>query len=283
MSNVFSVAKGSVMRASFRRRRRVRRDTLEEAAPLRSRTRIFAAVAIAVPVLAGITGFGIWSQLRPTPEDDSTIARYCLGMVASGLRSLADNRGERFLGKVPEAAAACRGGEKAVAHRATPWVDWSNYWGTGDVSSRSDRRESGSHVLDRNKRGVDGALLDLEYQRMELIKFNLFDNSTFEQYLTSPSGTTAKVWPEMRLPADHANFGALEIGADGGQLCKGELIRFRTVTGICNDIRNPAMGSTGQLLARNVEFESTSPELELNTYSANRHGGRISLLEPDPQ
>ena len=39
-------------------------------------------------------------------------------------------------------------------------------------------------MIDRNKRGVDGALMDLEYQRMELIKFNLFDNKTYEQYVT---------------------------------------------------------------------------------------------------
>ena len=43
------------------------------------------------------------------------------------------------------------------------------------------------------------------------------------------------------------------------------------------------MGSTGQLFARNVEFESTFPELELDPIAKNRHGGRIGLLKPDPQ
>jgi hypothetical protein len=43
------------------------------------------------------------------------------------------------------------------------------------------------------------------------------------------------------------------------------------------------MGSTGQLFARNVEFESTFPELEMDEYARNRHGGRIGLLQPDPQ
>jgi hypothetical protein len=118
---------------------------------------------------------------------------------------------------------------------------------------------------------------------MELIKFNLFDNLTYEQYLTKETGPTRKVWPELRLPPDHPNYRALRVDPDGSQLCQGELIRFRTLTGICNDIRNPAMGSVGQLFARNVAFEATFPELELNEYARNRHGGRIGLLQPDPQ
>ena len=67
-----------------------------------------------------------------------------------------------------------------------PWIDWQNYWATGDASSRSG---SLTTHLSPNGRGVDGALLDLEYQRMELIKFNLFDNSgTFEDYVQGRDG-----------------------------------------------------------------------------------------------
>src|SRR5688572_25371797 len=43
------------------------------------------------------------------------------------------------------------------------------------------------------------------------------------------------------------------------------------------------MGSTGQPFARNVDFQSTFPELAIDPIAANRHGGRISLLKPDPQ
>ena len=67
------------------------------------------------------------------------------------------------------------------------------------------------------------------------------------------------------------------------QLCKGELIRGRTLTGVCNDIRNPLMGSIGTPFARNVEFETTFPDLEQNELTKNRHGGRINLMTPDPQ
>ena len=53
----------------------------------------------------------------------------------------------------------------------------------------------------RDQRGIAGALIDLEYQRMELIKFNLFDNKTFAQYAGSPTGPVLKKWNEMRLPS----------------------------------------------------------------------------------
>ena len=200
-------------------------------------------------------------------EDDLAIVRACTEILLLGLRPLAAERTDRFLGKVSEDHALCWGGDKAVAQRSTPWVDWSSYWAAGDLGSKSDRREIGSHILDRNQRGIDGALIDLEYQRMELIRFNLFDNKTFEQYATG--GGSGRRWLDAEdLEGDAPAGGSSGISANcrstptARRLCKGELIRHRTLTGICNDIRNPAMGSTGQLFARNVEFESTFPDLE---------------------
>ena len=175
-----------------------------------------------------------------------------------------------------------------------PWVDWSNYWGNGDATSKTDKPDRGitllgRHLLDRNTRGLDGALLDLEYQRMELIKFNLFDNLTYETYVKggrdngkAVDGPVVRIWKEMRLAPNHPNIANVEM-RNGEQVCKGPATRFRTVNGICNDINNPAMGSTGMLFARNVQFESTYPDLGLNELARNRHGGRISLLKPDPQ
>ena len=43
------------------------------------------------------------------------------------------------------------------------------------------------------------------------------------------------------------------------------------------------MGSTGTPFARNVEFDTTFPDLGQTTLTKNRHGGRIGLLTPDPQ
>ncbi len=57
---------------------------------------------------------------------------------------------------------------------------------------------------------TDGALLDLEYQRIELLQFNLFDNSgTYKDYVLGREGINGralKVWREMRLPKGHGQF-----------------------------------------------------------------------------
>ncbi|MGY6274615.1 peroxidase family protein [Methylomonas sp. MgM2] len=212
----------------------------------------------------------------------------CLAMTAKGLRLIATEQTGRFLGKVDADTAECRGGEKALAGRQSVWVDWQNYWGAGDESSKVVGWESittiGKH-LNPNGRGIDGALMDLEYQRMELIRFNLYDNKTYETYIKGKDGLVGpivKVWDEMKLPSSHPKYAEV-TGADGKQLCKGELIRHRNLTGICNDIYNPAMGSTNQLFARNVSFDSTFPEQRANELVRNRHGERLSLLKPDPQ
>ena len=233
-----------------------------------------ALCALSVSLLAD-------DQASPKKEEAAELAA-CAQSAAGGFLKIADTRDQRFLGKVTEPTARCRGGQKAIQFRYTPWVDWSNYWGTGDTSSLPVGFLS---VSGPKLRGVSGALLDLEYERIELIKFNLFDNSgTYQAYVMGHGdvdGPAIKVWPEMRLPAGDPNYQA--VGGDGPQLCTGSLIRARTLTGICNDIRNPLMGSTGTTFARNVEFEATFPELGETTLAKNRHGGRIGLLTPDPQ
>jgi hypothetical protein len=257
---------------------------------------------------AGLQRFAIGAALLgtlgacPAPvhaeDSDTAIVKACLEILAHGPRPLAKERAERFEGKVSfDAVARCRGGGKAMATRGTPWVDWSKYWATADQSSRSEKSDSTllpippllRHLLDRNTRGIDGSLMDLEYQRMELIKFNLFDNKTYQQYVTGrgsgtnrQEGPLLKVWKDMQLPPQHPNF--RDVQATGAeQQCKGSLVRFRTLTGICNDIDNPAMGSVGQLFGRNAPFESTYPELGLDQLAKNRHGDRLALLKPDPQ
>ena len=208
----------------------------------------------------------------------------CAVLAVGGFRRIAPEPDQRFLGKVREATARCRGGDAAVASRSQPWVDWANYWATGDATSR---RSSVLPLkfLDPDSRGIHGALLDLEYQRIELIRFNLWDNSgTYPEYVRGRDGTAGpllKVWPEMRLPPSNPSYVA--VGGSGPQQCRGALIRFRTVSGICNDLNNPAMGSTGMPFARNVAFDVTFPDRGENERARNRHGGRIDLLTPDPQ
>lgn len=212
----------------------------------------------------------------------------CIKVAEKGLRPLAKQQTERFLGKVDKDTANCRGGDKAMKNRDSVWIDWANYWGTGDANSKAEGMEAitelGNH-LKPNGRGIDGTLVDLEYQRMELLRFNLYDNKTFESYVKGDGktpGPVLKTWEAMRLPATHPQF--QQVTSDNGvQVCKGDLIRYRNLTGICNDIYNPAMGSTNQLFARNVRFESTFPDLGKNDLVLNRHANRLSLLKPDPQ
>jgi hypothetical protein len=209
----------------------------------------------------------------------------CIAYVTRGFRAVAAERSDRFLGKVSEDTARCRGGEAAVRWSKTPWLDWPRYWAAGDDQSRAGGLTSVLGFLSPNRRGINGALLDLEYQRIELFKFNLFDNSgTYENYIRNQDGMTgklAKVWAQLRLPENHPSYAA--VGAAGKQKCSGELIRFRTLTGICNDILNPLIGSSNQPFARNVEFEATFPELSEDPIVRNRHGSRLGLLQPDPQ
>ncbi len=164
----------------------------------------------------------------------------CQKLLEAGVRPIATTRDSRFLGKVAEATARCRGGDYAAGFRATPWTDWGNYWAAGDLSSKApDFARQAGHAAP-NERGVDGALVDLEYERIELIKFNLFDNNkTYEAYVTGRKGVggaALKTWPQMRLPAAHPEYA--NVGGEAEQVCRGELLRRRTLTGICNDIRS---------------------------------------------
>jgi len=242
-------------------------------------------LGVAVPVLAVAAYVSYGASIQA-----------CFDLAESGLREVASDRSERFLGKVGIPAARCRGRETVVEARVAPWVDWRNYYGTRDANSTSTTWLDPllPHRLERNGRGLDGALMDLEYQRLELIQFNLFDNSgTYPSYVLGRGGdpgAALRSWPlAMRLQPDHPSYD--DVGGDGEQICRGELIRGRTLTGICNDVWNPAMGSSGMAFARNVQFESTFPtlvdsateHLSARRLVRNRHGDRLGPLTPDPQ
>lgn len=220
-------------------------------------------------------------------QDEKGDLDACASSASRGLLPFPDDRSKRFLGKVAEDTARCRGGDEAVEWRGVPWVDWQNYHAAGDSTSldsgKQARTKLGEHLYP-NGRGIDGALLDLEFQRIELIKFNLFDQSTYPEYVAGrdgQAGPTLKQWDAMRLPPEHEKFAA--VGGEKSQLCRGELITHRTLDGTCNDLINPLMGSSGTPFARNVQFEATFPDLALNELTQNRHGDRLELLTPDPQ
>ncbi|MCA9737974.1 MAG: oxygenase, partial [Gemmatimonadetes bacterium] len=243
----------------------------------RTRRPVLGATAVTAAL-----GLGVLAAFPSSRAEVLSLAS-CAALASEGFRPVATGATDRFTGKVQDITARCRGGRNAVAHRDAPWVDWSNYWGAGDSASLGPG--SPLRLLSPARRGVDGALLDLEYQRIELIRNNLYDNGgTFDDYVRGRDGTPGRAldrWPELRLPPSHPAFA--RVGGEGEQVCGGELIRWRTLTGICNDLFNPAMGSSGMLFARNVPFEETFPERGLTELTRNRHQGRIDLLTPDPQ
>jgi hypothetical protein len=48
----------------------------------------------------------------------------CVAYATGGFRAIATDRADRFLGKVAEDTARCRGGDAAFRWRKTPWLDW---------------------------------------------------------------------------------------------------------------------------------------------------------------
>lgn len=233
---------------------------------------------IATLVIAGVA-------LSVPASDPDIIA--CGTALTEGIRPIAQDRADRFLGKVLPSRTTCRGGELAYSQSDTPWTDWGNYWSTRGEDSLSTDDSWLSFLggyLSKDDRGMLGSLIDLEYQRVELLKFNLFDNETRQTYVEGDgdiSGRNITVWPEMRLTESSRYFDV--VGGDGPQLCTGDLIRFRTDTGICNDIKNPAMGASGKPFGRNIQFEETYPTLSESDLVRNRHGDRLALMAPDPQ
>jgi hypothetical protein len=239
-------------------------------------------LAVAVCSFGPNAGLAQTTTTANSKQEEFQALRACAAAVTKGIRPVASTRDLRFQGKVSDENALCRGGTRSEMFRLMPWVDWTNYWGTGDMASLPTGFINAKVPA---LRGVSGALLDLEFERVELIKFNLFDNAgSYKDYVTgrgSVDGPALKTWPSMRLPSTNPNYTA--VGGDGTQVCKGDLVRGRTLTGICNDVVNPLMGSVGTPFARNVEFESSFPDLGTNQLALNRHGGRIGLLSPDPQ
>ena len=205
----------------------------------------------------------------------------CTDDALGGIRKIADGRSERFSGKVAEETARCRGGETAVSFRNTPWVDWQNYWGAGDSASGGTGDTAG---LNANTRGILGALLDLEYQRIELIKFNLFDNSgTYSKYHTGALGgrSVEGVGRDAASPRQSA------VRSGGRQRAAPALPgRPDPLSNADRDLQRHQESVDGlhrAAVCAQRRIRDQFPGSGLNELTRNRHGDRIGLLKPDPQ
>ena len=94
----------------------------------------------------------VFVAASPTAREEIRSLRACYTLARAGFRSVADDPTQRFLGKVQEFTARCRGSSVVLDNRDTPWVDWSNYWGTADEASRSSFGLPGR--LSRSSRGA---------------------------------------------------------------------------------------------------------------------------------
>ena len=75
----------------------------------------------------------------------------CADELSEGVRPFARERDQRFLGKVQENTARCRGGEQRGRGAASvPWLDWQNYCATGD--QRHPSRAGSPEQLPRHRR-----------------------------------------------------------------------------------------------------------------------------------
>ena len=128
-------------------------------------------------IAVGATLWSGCSHKQEISQAEVNSLKACVEMASGGFLPIAETRDRRFLAKVEEATARCRGGAAILPLRMTPWVDWANYWGAGDYHSRIPGILTKAGTLSPVERGILGALMDLEYERVELIKFNLFDNS----------------------------------------------------------------------------------------------------------
>ena len=73
-----------------------------------------------------------------------------------------------------------------------PWVDRGSYFGTADAGGNGKGVITSKGPLAPQQRGITGALIDLETQRVGLIRFNLFENSgTYREYILGRDGQTA--------------------------------------------------------------------------------------------
>ncbi len=115
---------------------------------LPARYRWLQLALLQLPILALWSCGGSEPDANPEPSgfrETLSSLEACKTLLARGPLRVADDRADRFTGKVSEEAAECRGGPRAVAgvRENVPWLDWRLYWGTADAASRNANYDEG--------------------------------------------------------------------------------------------------------------------------------------------
>ncbi|MEZ4744061.1 MAG: peroxidase family protein [Bdellovibrionota bacterium] len=179
----------------------------------------------------------------------------------------------RFLGKVTESQAKRRGGEQALKRNKTPWIDWGAYYGSRDVKDEGKDQRGFANIVSGATSGHYGSLLDLEVQRVELLKFNMYDtNGEYDDYRSG--NVTKKIFPSLQ---------GLDCGEENDYGNKKWW--FRTTDGRCNDMQNPKMGMANLAFPRNADFMATFPDIERGNGPTIKNGIKVhyALNDPDPK
>ena len=193
---------------------------MKDAAARNAAARIFVVVAAAALML--LARASKRSRRHPT----CSRARAWPPTVS---RPIAGKRTARFLGKVDADTARCRGGERAVDARASPYVDWPGYWaaaGADSLGGDANGGAPGAAERARHRRRARRSRISADRAHpLQPVRQQRHLSSTYVEGRDGVAGPALKVWDAMRLPPSHPAYGA--VGGAGEQVCGGELIRFR--------------------------------------------------------
>lgn len=156
---------------------------------------------------------------------------------------------------------------REARHKSDPWVPWQWYQGARDDSGLSAGGEPGRIA------GIGKALIDLDRERVELVKENLVDtNGAY-----GDKGTTKTIRNHKGKEATTKVWAAMQDGTSCGERTMANpLYRVRSIDGRCNDFENPPMGAQGERFARNVSIDSANKALK------DFHEGN-GLNDPNPR
>jgi len=195
---------------------------------------LWLAVFAELCVLGGCAGqspFGVFVGSTKELCGDASAGRYSKG---------GEDQRRTILREGADTTARCLGGKKAASLREGPWLDWPNYWAAGDATSRAPARLlANAKVVGPNAHGINGALYELELQRIELIS-SISSTTTRPTRPTSQAETARQAGapiPGLKCDYPRAIPTSHLSGGNQAQVCRGALIRFRTLDGLCNDIR----------------------------------------------
>ena len=209
----------------------------------------------------------------------------CGKMVGDGFRRVAGEPTGRFLGKVAETTASCRGGDHAHA------IPLDAVGRLGQLLGRPAMRRAGLRGPASPFRGHATAASRRRAPRPRVPAPSSSSSSTcsttaapIPDYVRGwQTGHIPNVWNEMRLPSGDPT--TRPVGGDvAKQHCTNELVRFGISPASATTRRNPAMGSSNSVCSarqRGLLVDVSRARRRRADAQSTRRPHR--LMTPDPQ